>query len=154
VIVLTLDWLENFMIAARVGTKNTLILFTAVPQTGHGAPQPHSLVASLEFDDLILDDVSVSLAVVIDHPEHHVVLGPRDPPDAAMIQIEKVLEVHVGLVENDDFARSDIRADLPGALVVVLLGGIDDGETWQETVFSWISFGMTSRPALPRVMVI
>lgn len=101
---------------------------------GLDTSQLHSLLSALERDDLILDDVPVNLGVVFDHPEHHVVLGPGDPPDAPVIQIEEMIEIHVGLVEHDDFACGDVRADLAGALAVVLPGGIDNGERGQETV--------------------
>lgn len=62
------------------------------------APQLHPFVLSLQRDDLILDDVLIALGVVFDDPKFHVVLGPRHPPDAALVQVEEVVVIHVGLV--------------------------------------------------------
>jgi hypothetical protein len=66
--------------------------------------------------------------------ELHIALDPGDPPDAPVIQIKKMIEIHTGLVEHDDFARSDVRTDLAGALVVVLPGGIENGKRRQEAM--------------------
>lgn len=41
-------------------------------------------------------------------------------------------EIHVSLVKQDDFTRAQPGADFPGALVVVVLGGVDKGKGGQE----------------------
>ena len=62
-------------------------------------------------------------------PQQDIDLGPGEPPDAPVTQIEEMIEIHVGLVAHDDFACGDVRADLAGALVVVLPDDIDDFPT-------------------------
>ena len=101
---------------------------------GLNPPDPHALVFSLEHHDLVLDDVLVAHGEVPYGMVFHCVLGPRDPLHATCVKFGKVGEIHVGLVKNHDFTGGNARADLAGALVVVLPGGIDDGKGWQEAV--------------------
>ena len=89
---------------------------------------------SLQCDGLILEDVPIMGEMVFRRPVFHVVLRAGDPPDATLIQIAEVVEIHISLVKYDDFARLDRRADLAGALVVMLTGGVDNGKRWQEAV--------------------
>jgi hypothetical protein len=60
------------------------------------------------------------------------VLGARDPADAARVEVVEVGEVHAGFVEDDDLALIKCGADLAGAPVVVLPGGVHDGVGGQE----------------------
>jgi hypothetical protein len=54
----------------------------------------------------------------------HVVLGAGDPPHAAGIEIGKVVEVDVGLVEYVGLALRDVRAELICFSSKVILTGI------------------------------
>ena len=95
---------------------------------------PTSLLG-LQLDQVVAQDVSLaSPLLALHHPELHVVLGSRHPRDPALEQVEEVSEVHVGLVEQDDFPVFHAGADLTGTLVVVVLGGVDDGKARQETL--------------------
>ena len=91
-------------------------------------------MAAFQLDDLILDDVLAALGEVPHDPELHVVLRPGHPPNPALVEIGKVIEVHIGLVKNDDFAFEDRGTDLAGAFVVMLTGGVHDGERWKKAV--------------------
>lgn len=59
---------------------------------GLDAAQFHTLMPALQRDGLILEDVLIIRGVVLYSPVFHVVLGAGDPPDAALIQIEEVVE--------------------------------------------------------------
>jgi len=117
---------------------------------GLNPPDPHAFVLSLEHDKLVLDDVLVARGEVFQGTVFHLVLGPRDPLHAARVKFGQVREIHIGLVESHDFAGENARADLAGALVVVLPSGIDDGEGRQETVqVEWQGFQSNISPNSP-----
>ena len=102
---------------------------------GLDAAHSHALVLRAgQRDDLILDDVLPAFGEGFDHPVFHVVLGAGDPLHAAGVEVGQMGEIDVGLVEHHDFAIGDARADFAGALVVVVLGAVDDGEGWQVAV--------------------
>lgn len=61
-----------------------------------------------------------------------VVFGACDPKDLACRQVGQMVEVHIRLVEDDDFARVDIGAKLARPLGFMLGGGIHDGAAGQE----------------------
>ena len=61
-------------------------------------------------------------------PALEIVLGAGDPKDAASQQVEVMGEGHVSLVKEHAFAGPQARTDLAGALVVVVLGGANEGE--------------------------
>jgi hypothetical protein len=85
--------------------------------------------------DLVSEDVTVRSRLEFAHDaELQVVLGARDPEDVARRQVGQVLEVDVSLVEDDDFAWFHARAQLTRPEVVVLAGGVEDGEARQEAL--------------------
>jgi hypothetical protein len=61
-----------------------------------------------------------------------VVLGAGDPEDAPHRKVGEVGEVHIRLVEDDDFTRLNTGAKLPCPDRVMLGGGGHDGATGQE----------------------
>lgn len=102
---------------------------------GLDAAHPHALVLRAgECDKLVLDDVLLSFGEVFDRAPFHVVLGAGDPLHATGVEVGEMDEIDVGLVEHHDFAIGDAGADFAGALVVVVLGGADDGEGWEVAV--------------------
>lgn len=102
---------------------------------GLDAAHLHALVLRAgQRDELVLEDVRLAFGEGFDHPELHVVLGAGDPLHAAGVEIRQMGEVDVGFVEHHDLTIGDARADLAGALVVVVLGAVDDGEGWQVAV--------------------
>lgn len=88
-----------------------------------------------ELDDLILDHpASLPERQVAQGAAAEVVLGPRHPLHSACIEIMQMHEVHVGLVEDDDFALLKSGADLASAPTVMLTGGVDNGKGGQKAV--------------------
>ena len=61
-----------------------------------------------------------------------VVFRAGNPKDLAGRQVGQMGEVHIRLVEDDDFSRVDIGAQLAGPLGFMLGGGIHDGAAGQE----------------------
>ena len=91
--------------------------------------------SAAQLDDLVGEDVAVrSRLEFARDAELQVVFGARDPEDVACRQVGQVLEVDVGLVEDDDFAWFNARAQLARPEAVVLAGGVDDGEARQEAL--------------------
>jgi len=68
----------------------------------------------------------------LNHAIFHIVFGPSHPEDAAPGEIEKVPEVDVGFVKDDDFPCQNGCTEFSGAEVVIVAGCLDNGETRQE----------------------
>jgi len=83
---------------------------------------------------LIADDVSFASGEIFDHMVFHVVLGPGHPENSPRRQIRQMPEIHVGLVEDDDFPRKKARAEFARPRVVVLPGGADHEADGKEAV--------------------
>ncbi len=66
--------------------------------------------------------------------EGEVVLGSGHPENAALGEVEEVVEVDVGLVEQSDLSVLESGAKLAGSGVVVMGGFLDDGEGGQEVL--------------------
>lgn len=72
-----------------------------------------------------------------------ILFGSRDPVNAALIEMQEMAEVQITLVEYDDFAGLQSRAQFAGAAVVMLARGVDNHALRQETlqVQSQVSLG-------------
>ena len=86
-----------------------------------------------KLDDLILEDPfgAIGLDRAFD-PVAHVVLGPCDPEYAPLRKFEQMIEVDIGLVEDDDLTGLEPGAQADGALIVVVGGLFDDGDAGKE----------------------
>jgi hypothetical protein len=120
-----------------VGEENHL-LFTSVDfDPGHDPAQIPRIIGeglvAAQADDLIAQDRTFNRAF-IDHVEDEVVLGAGNPEDAALDQRPEVAEINVSLVEEDNLSGANARANLPGALGIVVAGGVNEGEAGQEAV--------------------
>ncbi len=62
----------------------------------------------------------------------HIVLGSRHPENAAPVQIVKMAEVDIGLVEYDNLPDSDLRAQFGGLGGIVRISLLGDGESRQK----------------------
>jgi hypothetical protein len=84
-------------------------------------------------DQVVTQNVAVGAVLkFLDDPALQVVLGAGDPEDAAHGKVGEMLEVHIGLVEDDDFTLLNIGAKLSGPDGVMLGGGVHDGAAGQE----------------------
>ncbi len=63
-----------------------------------------------------------------------IVLGPGDPENAPVGEVEKVGKIHVGLVEDRDFPGFKSGAQGQGAGIVMKRGFLDNGEGRKETL--------------------
>ena len=85
--------------------------------------------SGLEADQVIVEHVILAPPLpALDHPALEIVLGAGDPENTAPQEVEEMGEVHIGLVKEHAFAGPQARTDLAGALVVVVLGGVNEGE--------------------------
>lgn len=97
--------------------------------------QHHALVLGpRERNELIFEYPLHAKAQIFLHSISHVFLGAAHPPDPSLIQIPKVIEIDVRLVENDDFSGTNACADFACPLVIVMGSGIHDGERGKKTV--------------------
>ena len=90
--------------------------------------------AERDRNELIAYDVSFASGEIFDHMVFHVVLGPGHPENSPRRQIRQMPEIHVGLVEDDDFPRKKARAEFARPRVVVLPGGTDHEAGGKEAV--------------------
>ena len=106
--------------------------------------------APINLDHLVSDDFPLVFGQVAPHSEAHVVLGPGDPPDLPRVQISQVIEIHVRLVEYDDFPSFNAGSDFTSPLVVVFARGIYDGKGGQKAVQiqTQVHFGCRFAPAM------
>ena len=92
-------------------------------------------LGAFEFDDVVVQDacglVGFELAVDL---KAEVVLRSGHPKDAAIGEVEEVVEVDVGLIEQGDLPVLEPSTKLAGAGVVVMGGFLDDGEARQEVL--------------------
>ena len=87
-----------------------------------------------EHDEVVAKDIAFPFFdSALGHSAGHVVFGPGHPEDSASAQLEEVLEVDIGFVENHDFPVQNACAELFGTEVVVVIGCFDDGEPRQKT---------------------
>ena len=123
-----------------VGDELHLALLAIDLHQGDDAAQalvPVGLAAALHLqgDLVVAQDLALGLAdAALDHMVAHVVLGSGDPADAPLVKVAEVLEVHISFVKEHHFALLDARADFAGALVVVVLGRVDDREARQKAL--------------------
>ena len=84
-------------------------------------------------DQVVAEDLALSAILELaDDAALEVVLGAGDPKDLAGRQIGQMVEVHIRLVEDDDFTRVDTGAKLAGPLGFMLGSGVHDGAAGQE----------------------
>ena len=84
-------------------------------------------------NQVIAEDLALGAVLELaDDAALKVVFGACDPKDLASGQVGQMGEVHIRLVENDDFTRMDIGTKLTGPLGFMLGGGVHDGAPWQE----------------------
>ena len=63
-----------------------------------------------------------------------VLFGARNPENTSLEKIKKMREIHVGAVKDHDLTCLHAGSDLPGALGVCVLGGVDENEIRKETL--------------------
>jgi hypothetical protein len=86
-------------------------------------------------DEIVAQNVATSSVLKFSGDAgREVVLGTRDPKDAALGQVGQMGEVEASLVEDGDFTRLNTGAKLAGPAVVMLGGGIHDGAAGQKTL--------------------
>ena len=68
------------------------------------------------------------------HRVLHVVFRSPRPIDAALRQLEKMLELDISLVEHNDFSGVKVGAQAQGLAAVMVFCGIDNGASWKETL--------------------
>jgi len=87
-----------------------------------------------EHDFLVGQDLRIGDLAALEDGEAVAALGASDPEDSAHEEVVKVVEVHIGLVENDNLAGLHARTDLSGSLGIVVAGGVNQGESGQEAL--------------------
>ena len=86
-----------------------------------------------EHDLIVGENRAAGLAhPLFDRSEPKVALGPGYTKHVAQEQTEQVGEVGVGAVEDHNLRRADAGSHLPGEGIVVVAGGVDDGEARQR----------------------
>ena len=86
-----------------------------------------------EGDEVVTQNVAaLSLLKFAGDPGLEVILGAGDPEDFAHGKVGEMGEVQISPVEEDDFTRLNIGAQLAGAAVVMFGGGVQDDAAWQE----------------------
>lgn len=87
------------------------------------------------LDHLVAQDTLVPSGV--ESPNHivlHVVLRPADPPNAALGQLEEMLELRVGLIKHGDFTGFEPSTKLYRLCAVMMLGRVDDSALRKEAL--------------------
>jgi len=121
--------------AQIVGDKNHQAFFSAYFDQRLHASQQHAFVLGvLEDDELVFENAFDAFGEGLFYLVGHVLFGAAHPPDLALIQISEVLEIDVGLVEDDDFTWGNTRTDLACPLVVVMGSGVDNGKGRKKAV--------------------
>ena len=105
----------------------------------HDAPHQLGILPApsrgLEPDQSVAQDFARGAFLITPHDlEAEVVLGAGDPENHSHAEVGQVGEVHVSLVKYDDFTRLDPGAEFPGAIGVVMPGGVHDGKTREKTL--------------------
>jgi hypothetical protein len=119
-----------------IGQENHFAQFAVHCHQGHHAAQSDGIILggrAGQFDEIVTQDIAESSILNFsDDAELEVVLGAGDEEDFTLGQVRQMGEVHVGLVEDDDFARMNIGAKLTGADAVMLGGRANDDAARQE----------------------
>jgi len=87
-----------------------------------------------EYDFLVGQDLWTGDLAALEDGEAVAALGASDPEDSALEAVVEVVEVHIGLVEDDNLAGLHARTDLSGSLGIVVAGGVNQGECGQEAL--------------------
>ena len=87
-----------------------------------------------EHDFLVGQDLWTGDLAALEDGEAVAALGASDPEDSAQEEVVEVVEVHIGLVEDDNLAGLHARTDLSGSLGIVVAGGVNQGECGQEAL--------------------
>src|SRR3990172_1680928 len=103
----------------------------------HDPPKDFGIISAtlvaLENDQVVAQDVSSRFAKqALSTAASHVVLGACNPKHPPLRELEQMLEIHVGLVEEDDFAPAHTGAQFSRTFTIALTRRIDDGEPRQE----------------------
>jgi hypothetical protein len=121
-----------------IGQENHFPNFPVHLHQGHDAAQADWILFGRragQLNELIPQNVAeLSILKFADDAKLQVVFGTGDPKDFALGQVGQVREVHISLVEDDDFTRMDIGAKFAGADTVMLGGRADEGAGGQETL--------------------
>ena len=119
-----------------IGQENHFPHFPVHLNQCHDAAQADRIIFGRragQFDQVVAQNVSESSVLnFADDAKSQVVLGAGDKEDFALSQVRQVGEIHVSLVEDDDFARVDIGAKLAGADAVRLGSRANDDTAGQE----------------------
>lgn len=84
-------------------------------------------------DNQVVADVSPSAILQFaDDAALQVVLGAGDPGNVAHGEVCQMIEVHIGVVKDNDFTRVNIGAKLAHPTAVIFGGGVHDGAAEQE----------------------
>jgi len=122
-----------------IGQKNHDSFLSVDFDEGLNAPQSlRILSAGLGTDQgniIIAEDLSGALteAFATDMVTQ-IILGPCDPEDASLVQVEKTVKMDVGLVENGDLPVLKPGTKGQSACAVVMGSLFNDGECGKETL--------------------
>ena len=105
------------------------------------AHSPHALrvfsfvgLFAREHDFLVGQNLWIGGLAALDDLEAVARLGAGDPEDTPQEEVVEVVEVHVGLVKDNNLAGLHSRTDLSGPLGIVVTGGINQGKAGQEAL--------------------
>ena len=100
----------------------------------HASQQNALVLGVLEDDELVLESAFDAFGEGLFYLVGHVLFGAAALPKLALIQIPKVLEIDVGLVEDDDFTGGNTRTDFAYPLVVVMGRCVHNGKGRKKAV--------------------
>ena len=119
-----------------VGQENHFTKLAVHFDPSHNAAQADRIILggrAGQFNEIVPQDVAEPAVLkFFDDAVLQVVLGAGDPEDAALRQIRQMVEIHISLVEDDDFTRLNTGAKLTRPDTVMFGGSVHDGAAGQE----------------------